>query len=390
MQREMKKENKKTTKTGKTAKSSKQASEKKITFFGVLRDTVMVLINLAVVLLLLLSAKLPILSPEQLTIAAYPNYLLLFFAVVNILFFLYWLFRLRYWAVMSLLAFVICFQEQKDWFPLHVDQEDVSLSKKEYKLLTYNTMQFSSMKPHSAEAPNKVLKYLQDSQADIICLQEANCHTSSKYLQSEDVLRALSAYPYQRVLPGKKLINMWVFSKYPIIKCERIPFESIANASYYCDIKIDGKIIRVINNHLESNKLNQADKNIYKDIIDKPDKESISHVATHLNGKLAPAAVLRAKQAETVARVIEESPYPVIVCGDFNDIPNSYTYRKMSKGLEDAWVNNANGLGITYHEHFFLFRIDYILHSPSIKTYQTQIDKVSHSDHYPLWTYFQL
>jgi hypothetical protein len=85
MQREMKKENKKTTKTGKTTKSSKQASEKKITFFGVLRDTVMVLINLAVVLLLLLSAKLPILSPEQLTIAAYPNYLLLFFAVVNIL-----------------------------------------------------------------------------------------------------------------------------------------------------------------------------------------------------------------------------------------------------------------------------------------------------------------
>ena len=61
-----------------------------------------------------------------------------------------------------------------------------------------------------------------------------------------------------------------------------------------------------------------------------------------------------------------------------------------NKGLEDAWVNNANGLGITYHEHFFLFRIDYILHSPSIKTYQTQVDKVSHSDHYPLWTYFQL
>ena len=69
MEKLLKKENKKTTKT---AKSSKQASEKKITFFGVLRDTVMVLINLAVVLLLLLSAKLPILSPEQLTIAAYP------------------------------------------------------------------------------------------------------------------------------------------------------------------------------------------------------------------------------------------------------------------------------------------------------------------------------
>lgn len=378
----------------KATKPSKRVSEKKPgkkrSFFGVLRDTVLSLINLAVVLLLLLAAKLPVLSPEELSIAAYPNYALLFLSVINILFFLYWLCHLRYRALISLAAFLICFGEQKVWFPIHIDKDEPVLNEKEYKILTYNTMQFSSMQPHLKNAPNPVLSYLQSSQADIICLQEGSCHTSSKYLQEATLIKAMSKYPYYRSLPGKKVMNMWVFSKYPILKCQRIHFESQANASFYCDIQIDGKVIRVINNHLESNKLTLNDKTLYKDVIDSPDKESISNAAHALNDKLAPAAVLRAKQAEAVAKVIADSPYPVISCGDFNDIPNSYTYRTMSEGLKDAWAKNANGLGITFHEHLCLFRIDYIMHSPAIKSYQSTVDKVDYSDHYPLWTYFQL
>lgn len=380
--------NKKTTKAKKSASDKKP--EKKRSFFGVLRDSVLLLINLVVALLLLLSAKLPIISPEELSIAAYPNYGLLVLAFVNLFFFVYWLCHLRYRALLSLLVFVICFNEQKVWFPIHIDKEEPTLDKKEYKILSYNTMQFASQQPHSPSSPNPVLSYLQSSQADIICVQEGSCHTSSKYLRQSDMLKAMSKYPYYRSLPGKKVMNMWIFSKYPILKCQRINFESHANASFYCDIQIDGKVIRVINNHLESNKLTMSDKALYKDVIDKPDKESISTAAHALNDKLAPAAVLRAKQAEAVARVVAESPYPVISCGDFNDIPNSYTYRSMSESLVDAWQKNANGLGITFHEHLCLFRIDYIMHSPEIKSYQTTVDKVSYSDHFPLWTYFQL
>lgn len=368
----------------------KTVKKKSGAFLGILRDTVMAMINIVVVLLFIFSAKITHFSPEQWSLSAYPNYLLLGLALLNIVFFVYWLLRWRWWALMSLLAFALCFSEQKDWFPINVNQQEYDLNKKEYKILTYNTMQFSHMLAHRKDAPNKVLKYLQDSQADILCLQETLCHSSEKYLRQEDVLKALSDYPYQKRLPGKSLMSMWVFSKYPILKCERIDFESAANASYYCDIQLDGKIVRVINNHLESNKLTKEDKSLYKEIIDSPDKESISNVAHALNNKLSPAAVMRARQAEAVAKVIAESPYPVMACGDFNDIPNSYTYRTMSKSLVDAWRNNNNGLGISFHEKFYLFRIDYILHSPAIHTYHTKVDKVNYSDHYPLWTYFQL
>lgn len=375
-----------------TAKSKSTAakSEKQRGFFGILRDTFLLIINLVVVALLLVAAKSSLINPEDLWFAVYPNYMLPFLAVLNLIFFIYWLIRWRYRALISLAVFIITFNNCKVWMPINVSQESPSLTEKEVKLLTYNTMQFSGMKAHTKETPNEVLKYLSASQADIICLQETMCHSSSKYLRKEDVLKAMKDYPHQFSLPGKSSMNMWVFSKYPILKCKRIEFESVANASFYCDIQIGGKIIRVINNHLESNKLTAKDKSLYKDIIDEPNKESITHVARALSDKLAPAAVMRAQQAEKVAEEIARSPYPVIVCGDFNDIPNSYTYRTVSKGLKDAWVQNASGLGITFHEKFYLFRIDYIFHSPSIKTYRTKIDRVPHSDHYPLWTYFQV
>lgn len=366
--------------------------QKKHVFLGTLRDTVLVAVSVGLAVLLLLSAKLTLISPEKHSIGIYPNYLLPFLYLLNTVSLGYWVWRLKGWMLFPLMTILLCMAEQKVWFPVHLGEEAAPLTTKEYKILTYNTMQFSGLKPHSKDKPNKVLEYLRSSQADIICLQETVCNNNQKsnHLSKDAVQKALSVYPFHRSLPDDNSNRMWVFSKYPILKCSRIQYKSRYNASYYCDIQIDGKVIRVINNHLESNKLTSKDKHLYKDIIDKPDKESISHVATALNRKLSPAASLRAMQADVVAGIIEKSPYPVIVCGDFNDIPNSYTYRRISKGLQDAWASNATGFGITFHESLYRFRIDYILHSPSIKSRHPKVDRLGYSDHYPLWTYFQL
>jgi hypothetical protein len=88
--------------------------------------------------------------------------------------------------------------------------------------------------------------------------------------------------------------------------------------------------------------------------------------------------------------ISKQSSDGVIICGDFNDTPISYAYSKMKVGLKDAYVSTGFGPGITYHEDLFLFRIDHIFHSPNIKAYQTKVDKVKFSDHYPLRTYLYL
>ena len=94
----------------------------------------------------------------------------------------------------------------------------------------------------------------------------------------------------------------------------------------------------------------------------------------------------RAEQARTVRAEIEKSPYPVILCGDFNDTPSSYTYHKVAQKLEDAFVEAGNGMGKTYAGIFPSFRIDYIFHDTIFSANQFRTIKADYSDHYPVTT----
>ncbi|MCX6308053.1 MAG: endonuclease/exonuclease/phosphatase family protein, partial [Bacteroidia bacterium] len=93
---------------------------------------------------------------------------------------------------------------------------------------------------------------------------------------------------------------------------------------------------------------------------------------------------------DAVSKVVHESPYEVLVCGDFNDVPGSYTYRKIRSDILDSWVEKGNGWGHTFHENFFLFRIDYVLHTPGIRCVKANVDHVHYSDHFPVWANLEL
>ena len=95
-------------------------------------------------------------------------------------------------------------------------------------------------------------------------------------------------------------------------------------------------------------------------------------------------AQIRAKQAEILTNHIASSPYPVIVCGDFNDIPVSYTYRTLSQNLNDAFEKRGFGFGTTYSGNIPALKIDYILTAKRIKIFNCTILKVPYSDHYPM------
>ena len=105
--------------------------------------------------------------------------------------------------------------------------------------------------------------------------------------------------------------------------------------------------------------------------------------------KLAEASAIRAVQADSIARLV--AGYKgggVIVCGDFNDSPISYTHRVVGEGLNDAFVESGNGFGISYNQNHFYFRIDNILLSKNLKSYRCTVDNtIKSSDHYPIWCY---
>ena len=111
----------------------------------------------------------------------------------------------------------------------------------------------------------------------------------------------------------------------------------------------------LINNHLESNKLTYEDKKVYVEMIKSPEKDKVEHGARLLISKLAEATAIRARQANAIAHVIDSlnnKGRSIIVCGDFNDTPISYTHRVISQNLDDAFVQSGNGIGISYNQTF--------------------------------------
>lgn len=344
--------------------------------------SVILTVNVVVVILLVVCGYTYKIRPEQSLLSPFLCFAFPFFAVANLSFFLYWLFRLKGWIAISVIGFLLTLGVHKAWFPINLVHEDIP--EKNLSLLTYNIMYLDYNKDVGKDELNPVIKYIQETDADIVCLQEAGAPFVKDLLKTREVKKALKAWPYIRTGASEGRYSVVCFSKYPVLKSKRIPYVSKSNSSFYYDIKIGDDTIRVINNHLESNKLNPKEKDKYTNMLIKRESDKLTEVATIFGHKVGNATAVRGYQALAISEVIKNSPYKVIVCGDFNDVPGSYTYRTIRNGLSDSWVENGLGWGNTFHENLFLFRIDYILHSPEIESYYTKVDKVRYSDHYPL------
>lgn len=152
-------------------------------------------------------------------------------------------------------------------------------------------------------------------------------------------------------------------------------------------LAVNNDTVTLINNHLESNKLTKEDRGMYEDMIKDPNAKKVKTGLRQLVKKLAEASAIRASQADSVNKAITESKYPTIIaCGDFNDGSISYTHRILTQKLDDAFTQSGKGLGISYNQNKFYFRIDNILISPNLKAYNCTVDRsIKASDHYPIW-----
>lgn len=349
-------------------------------------------INLFSALLFIVSAYSDRFSPEKSLLFSYLGLVFPFICLLNICFITYW-FILRKWkfVLLGVVTFTICWGSVRIYFPLHIRKEVVK-QEDVIKILTYNVMAFS-YKNHTAESPNEILRYIADSEADIVCMQEYYVKKSGKGLTRRTINQALDMYPYHAVIDLKG--SGWglaVYSKFPITQSRLIKYDSKTNGSSIHEIDINGKSMTLINNHLESFKLTMEDKTRYADFIKGIGPETFDGLLRGtIQQKLGPAYLIRAKQARAVAREIEnvESEY-IVVCGDFNDTPISYARRTIQGGLCDAFAESGRGAGVTYNQNYFWFRIDNIFHSSNIQAINCTVDKIKHSDHYPVWCYLKL
>ncbi len=349
---------------------------------------IMLTANIVVVFIMLLSLVGTKISPEVFVLPSYISLLFPIIIFLNICFVVFWIIARKWHFLLSLVTLFLASTQIADTVPLHFGRTRNNTPETQIKILTYNTMMSGGMLKHTAKQPNNIIQFILDSDADVVCLQEFAVSPKEQYLTHEDVLRIFEKYPYKHI--WYKQEQNWAksgvatFSKYPIINKTNIQIQSKYNVSVYTDIKIKGDTIRVFNNHLESNRLTERDRELPIHLKDSFDTEKLSGTTLHLSRKLGAAYKARAVQADTIASLVSSSPYKVIVCGDFNDIPVSYAYTKIKGNLKDAFSETGFGMGWTLNLSIYKFRIDYVLYDASFTTEQFDIPKVKYSDHYPV------
>jgi endonuclease/exonuclease/phosphatase family metal-dependent hydrolase len=359
-------------------------------------EFLMIAANLLVVLLMVTAMIASKLSPAEFLLPAYTTLLLPFIIIFNIAFIIFWIIFKKWYFLLSLVILIAGASLVQSTFVFNPGKKEIILNPDSvFTLMSYNTHANDMMAKHSSKKPNKLIKYMLDSDPDVLCIQEFSAAKSNDNLTKADLSRAFSKYPYRynyyKIFTGWSYFGIATFSKYPILKMKAIEYPSDVNVSIYTDLLIKGDTIRLFNCHLESNKLTENDKTMALKLRENLNTDNIRGTTAHLSKKLGSAYRLRALQADMVAGEIASSPYPVMVAGDFNDVAGSYAYTKVRGDLHDAFVQNGFGLGWTYNESVFHFRIDHILFDDNFQLNDIRIDThFKGSDHYPLISKFTI
>lgn len=314
---------------------------------------------------------------------AYPYIL-----IVNIFFIVFWLWRGKKHALLSLIVIVVGFGNVGRYFQMPPSGDEISLENS-LKVLTFNVRVFDNYNWYSKELDrDSIIGYINSQNADIVCLQEFFVD-SKTYKTSEAHTRNLFSKPMpnthiQYTLRPEKTTRQFgvaTFSKHPIVKRGRIDFDHSFNTCIYTDLLINSDTFRVYNLHLQSISLKKDYTLI--DSLAYISSKRIDEVKD-ISKRLKTAFIQRAQQVKAVKEHIESAPYPVIVCGDFNDTPVSYTYHQLLGDKKDAFREAGSGSSSTYMGNLPSYRIDYIFHDPFFVGTAYSVPKVKLSDHYPV------
>ena len=315
---------------------------------------------------------------------AYP-----FILFANILFIIFWIWKRKKFFIIPLLAILLGwnFMSSIVQIPVRLKKSKAEIQNS-IKVLSYNVRLFDlyDWRNESKNTTGEIFDFINSQTPDIICFQEyftkKNDRLTEIYISNALAYKYFSHINYT-IQNTTDNYGIATYSKYPIINKGVIQFENSTNTCIYTDIVIKDDTVRVFNNHLQSIRFNKNNYSFISNSKSMDDNERIKEIKD-ISFRLRDAFIKRAEQAKIVSNHVKNSPYPVFICGDFNDVPVSYTYHIISKDLKDSFKEAGEGIGNTYIGKFPSFRIDYILHSEKIQCKEFDIKKIKLSDHYPV------
>lgn len=337
-------------------------------------------------------------NPEYVTAPSVLVLALPYLAIATLLTGICWLASGRFiMAVLAALTLFGSWKTLKDVTPLSFSKEAYHKTHT-FRLITFNCLHFADTT--KSELPgNRAIKFLTESGADIICLQEMENLEDSLEIHhwSRSLMDSLYAvYPFRA---GAVKSDLKVLSKYPVEelnpknKSAEIEEEWRRKRRWRLfEVDIYGTKLPIVNFHMTSYQLSDEEREVVSEIKGvSTAKKSYKEFRTEIFPKLGLAFRTRADNVKEMISTTEGIE-PLIACGDFNDVPGSWSYRLMRKGgFRDAYPETSFGPVNTFNQFFFLFHLDQIFYrGPKLRALKVKRLKLDTSDHYPLEATFEI
>jgi len=359
---------------------------------------IFIISNIIVAVFFLLACTNIFLNPQYWWFIAVLGLAFPFLLVLVIAFLILWLIFRSRWAYLSLALLLIAFTNIRALIGFHFSADfNQEKDAGSLRILTWNVMWFDAQtKPDKTQKPRRkeMMDFINEQQADVLCFQEFLEGENEKKISYSNIDEITKlGYPYHYWVKDYEIgwglyhSGAAIFSKYPIVDSIRIQYngpskERAAESLIAVDLAINDKIIRVYTTHLQSILFKKDDyRNL--EIIKKAD-DSMVEASKSILRKLKAGYYFRSSQAEQVRTQLDKCPYPEIICGDFNDVPNSYSYFTIKGNRQDAFIRKGSGIGRTYSNVSPTLRIDYIMANKKFKVRQVKRVILPYSDHYPV------
>ncbi|MGV8879009.1 MAG: endonuclease/exonuclease/phosphatase family protein [Sphingobacteriaceae bacterium] len=352
-------------------------------------DRLVLLLNMVASLALLISYLASIVDPRKIWQLAffglaYPGLLL-----VNLIILFYWVLRKKNWVLLPLSCILIGWNVLLNNVSFRSGTKDgPKQSADQIRVMTYNVHNFKRFgAKNDKSTKDDILNIIKMEQPDIICFQEFYTRRQGEFAIRDSLRKILNSnyYYFQPVSLNKyEAIGMAIFSKLPIVKQGLVPFKDSHsnNQCLYTDLQKGKRLFRVYNVHLQSINFKPEDYS-YLDSVSNKGKADIPG-SRRIGSKLKQAFLKRSEQVILVKTHAQESAYPYLIAGDFNDTPASFAVNKMATGIQNTFREKGSGFSKTYNGMFPNYQIDYIMASAAFQVLNYKVLEKKLSDHYPV------